>query len=83
MPSITVGPYTIPSAVVESNKDAFLYVNPVPVDENGDPTMGPREWFEEWLRKRMNKELAACRYRYAESQLSYDPGTNEDVVVGE
>lgn len=82
MLSVSVGPYIISADIVESSTDAFLFGNPIPVDENGDPVMNTLEWFEEWLRLRLIKELALCRYKYAESNLSYDPASDDDVIVG-
>lgn len=78
MSSITVGPYTIPSDTVEDSADAFLFINPIP-ESSG---LNAAEWFEEWLRLRLVKELAQCRFRYAESQISYIPANDNDVVVG-
>lgn len=79
MPDVTLGPYRIPAAVVDANKDSFLATFPVPLDEEGEPIMGQLAWFNEFLRRQMVALLARCRQAYAKDQIHYEPDDG-DVV---
>ena len=40
--------YTISDEKLAEFKAGFLKINPVPLDEEGEPTMTEAEWIKEW-----------------------------------
>ena len=49
----------IPDAKVAKATEGFFYIHPIPTDEEtGDPLFTPKQWFKEWLRRKVRDEVA-------------------------
>jgi hypothetical protein len=58
---------TIPDAVVDKFRVAFLRKKPVPLDRDGEPTMNDKQWIEKCI-----KEYLIRIYKKGQRQLAVD-----------
>ncbi len=64
---------TIPANKLNEFKTGFLKSKPVPLDDDGNPTMTEPKWFKFWI-----KERAMHQYREGKRQLA-----EENIVIVE
>lgn len=64
---------TIPNNKATEFKLGFLKEQPVPVDENGDPTMTEMEWAAYWGRKQYIEAYKRGKLKLASEGHGIDP----------
>ena len=67
---------TIPEAKVPKASEGFLYMYPIPTDDDGAPLLTARDWFKEWSRRHLRDVVARGLQKKNHDENPFDPDDN-------
>jgi len=68
---------TIPDNKVAKARNGFLYLHPVPI-ENDKPIMSENAWVREWLRRKLSNEIDRGLHKRALDNVEF---VSDDTLV--
>lgn len=65
---------TIPDDKVDEFKEYFLYLNPIPLDDEGEPKYTLLNWFKQWLYEKIIEQYRQGKRhkKWAEHESNFE-----------